>query len=844
MLRRSRFLLIGFLFLLALEGLAVLARLASIPADPKNSLLLGYSLSRLVMMAAALGLSLLTGLAGAALWRSPSRYARAAAWLDGRGAARLVGGLLALLAAGSWLALVLLRADLERNLSAYQRLQPVLLLAFLAGLQGLLLLPLWRFGLRGVEGMAAVRRASLATFAAFGLLFALVALTGFGVTPDLYAWGAPGVPLLAWQVALAVLLGCWVYLLFPGSRAGAPDAPRYLNLLVCVAVWALAVGLWLSQPLQPSYFNPQVRPPNAEYYPYSDAGYYDYIAEGLISGGGYMGGRGVTRPLYIFFLALLHLVGGHGYSTMIVLQTLALALFPVALYRLGSVFHSRAAGLLVALLAILRELNAYAATPLTEVSHAKMLLSDLPATLGMVLLVLACVRWLQHPERRWMPVVAGGTAGLLALLRAQSLLVMPFIFMLALFVYRGKFLRLVEAGVLVAVGAALALTPWMGRNAIAGNGFAIDQPGNQVIIFAQRYSFEIQRWPPREAGESEAEYSRRMLGLAREFALQHPGYTAGFIGAHFLNNIIDTAVVLPVRAGFDDYRDNWTISTFFWEKLFTPLGAGGAALLLLNLALISLGVGASWARWRALGLLPLIIVPAYSLSNAIARNSGWRYILPVDWVGYFYFAIGVLTVFAWLLAALGRVPAVDSPYRPAPFSPGAFPWWRAAGMGLLFLLVGSSVPLAERVFPALYPAMPPAQMAEQILDSPAVQSSGADLDALHGFLASDSALLMRGRALYPRFYYSGQGELGNGWPAYAIREGSRMAFMLLQAGGVRQVLLRQPQPPRVFPHAGDVLVAGCEDREGVLQAVLAVVPGDPSYVYFRDLDEPFACPLP
>ncbi|HEY9089816.1 MAG TPA: hypothetical protein VIO36_16710, partial [Anaerolineaceae bacterium] len=67
MLRRSKGLLIAALGLLAVEGLAVLVQLARIPADPKNSFLFGYSLSRLALMAAALVATLLSGLLAAVL---------------------------------------------------------------------------------------------------------------------------------------------------------------------------------------------------------------------------------------------------------------------------------------------------------------------------------------------------------------------------------------------------------------------------------------------------------------------------------------------------------------------------------------------------------------------------------------------------------------------------------------------------------------------------------------------------------------------------------------------------------------------------------------------------------
>jgi hypothetical protein len=428
--------------------------------------------------------------------------------------------------------------------------------------------------------------------------------------------------------------------------------------------------------------------------------------------------------------------------------------------------------------------------------------------------------------------------------RAQSLLVMPFVALLALFAYRWKWRRIIEAGVLIGLGAALALMPWMSRNAARGNGFSIDQPGNQVIIFAQRYSFELQRWPAREAGESEADYSRRMLGLARDFTLENPGYVAGFIGAHFLNNVIDSAAVLPLRLDFDQYRDNWTVDSLFWEAPLTGLDATGTALLLLNLAVIAIGIGASWARWKSVGLLPLVITLAYSLSNAIARNSGWRYVLPVDWTGYFYFAVGALALFAWALAALGRAQSENlTAPQPQSVVPERFPWRRCAALGLLFLLVGASVPLAEYAFPQRYPAASKAELAERILAGP-LDPALVDSAALQDFLAAENSVILYGRGLYPRFYTSGEGELGNGWPAYAIREGSRLAFVMVNSNGMRQVLLRQERAPRWFPNAADVYVVGCADAQGYVQALLVLLPGPAGRAYVRPETAAYTCPLP
>jgi hypothetical protein len=836
-----------FFGLLAAESTIVVYQLVRIPADPKNSLLFGYSLNRLLMLAVALVALLVFVVLAIQSWRNPAWREK---WIDRLFKSYRAFGLsmlaFALLSAVSWFILVLLRLDPDGAfLSAYERLYPLLLLAFLLGMQGLLWLPVARYGLdpSSIGSQKKWLKICLLVFLLLVVLFLVVALTGFGVVPDLYFWGPPGVPLLAWQVILVCILGCGVFLFTSWARPeSAARRSIWLDVCLGLSIWTLAAGLWLSQPVQPSFFTPQRREPNHEYYPYSDAAYYDYSAESLVAGAGYPVHRVVSRPLFVLFLAILHALTGHSYTQVIFLQSLVLALFPVALFFFGKQFHSRAAGIMVALLAILRELNTIATTTMTEVSNSKMLLSDLPATLGVALLVLLIFRWLKRPTRGWMALVVGGALGLVILVRAQSMLFLPFIMLLALWVYRKNIRSWLAACVLIMVGVGLVISPWLVRNYRIGSGFVIDQPSNQTSILAQRYSKEMQYFPARKPGESDSEYSDRMVGMARKFALAEPIYTAGFITAHFLNNEIDTLAVLPIKMQFDRYQNNWTVANPFWKEMIPNLTGQDLLILLLNLFVIAIGVGSAWYRWQFLGLLPLVINVAYSLSNAVARNSGWRYILPVDWVGYFYFSLGILQLFALFLALLGRYHFVEKSMPVEKFSV-KYGFRQGASVGVLFLVLGLAVPFSERAFPELYPVETQVQVASEILSSPSLQNSGVDSKALSSFLNSENAVLVHGRALYPRYYYSGQGELGNGWAALKMREGGRFTFLVIQADGMRQVMLRLSKPPANFPNASSVLIAGCRNPEGFIDAVLTVVIDPPGAAYLHQVEGPFACPI-
>ncbi|MBV5331812.1 hypothetical protein JZU69_05515, partial [bacterium] len=76
-------------------------------------------------------------------------------------------------------------------------------------------------------------------------------------------------------------------------------------------------------------------------------------------------------------------------------------------------------------------------------------------------------------------------------------------------------------------------------------------------------------------------------------------------------------------------------------------------LVIFYLAIIAVGLGAAWRRTGWIGLLPLAVNLGYALANGIARFSSWRYNLPVDWVIYFYFAIGAMEILGGLTLLFG-----------------------------------------------------------------------------------------------------------------------------------------------------------------------------------------------
>ena len=477
---------LGLFSALSLAGLVALARL---PADPEKALALGFSASRLALMAALLGLAL--AWAGLALVARPGRAPRRAAdWFEidrrpGLWDAVLLASPLLALAAQALLAILYglsQHGENFRYLAYAQRLQPLLDVLSLTGL----LLFTWLALLRRADLQTALAARPLSggllwraaiVWLVFGALAIFVALTRIGVTPEATgSWGEPAVPFLEWQVLLAWLLGS--LFLLAETKALALFSRKHIDVFIGLAIWLAAAGLWLSQPVQPAYFATPPRPPNYEIYPYSDGLTYAQYAQSILIGNGMMGDDIPARPLYIVFLAGLHFLAGQDYTRVIALQSLVLAVFPLSLYLLGKELGSRPLGLAAALLVVLRDLTSNQVAPFTNnLTYSKLYFSELPAALLLSLLAWQAVRWIKRPKQaRLAPLLAGGLLGLSMLVRTQSAIVLPVVLLAAWLAIKKPRIAL-RGSLFLLAGVALAVAPWLWRNWTPDRRPGLRQPG-------------------------------------------------------------------------------------------------------------------------------------------------------------------------------------------------------------------------------------------------------------------------------------------------------------------------------------------------------------------------------
>ena len=876
--------LIRWYFSLALvEGLAALTWLLLIPGEGGRGGVLHLSTSRLVLVApltvAVLGLAWLSF----SLWRNPAFSEKWTQRISQSAAkARLYWTVITLATLAGIVALGLLgfgRSITDPFMAAYiLRLTPYVSWVVLLSFQTLLAMRALRYGW-SLAVFQPYRKALLSGLLVLGILLLLSVIllwTGAGLKPDAVGWGAPGVPLLASQVFLAlaislaglalggISLGVWNGLRDrPSLRLPAPA----MDAVICLLLWMGAVWRWSAEPLKTSYFAPNPTPPNQEYYPFSDAAVYDLSAQKLLMGIGFE--QGVLRPAYSAYIALAQGVSGIGLNSVIAWQVPLLAFIPPLLYLLAKALHHRFAGLLLSVLVIFRESNSLALAGIADVSNAKMIMSDLPTTLFAILFSLLLILWLQKPgERRIYPLLMGGVLAIVMLIRIQVILILPVVLLCAWLVMRRQTGLWLKSVLVLLAGMVLTFSPWLWRNwQLTGKNLIADsQPTGAIFRFSSFGLEDSARLP----GETDEEFLSRMRASAFNEVLSQPLDTTGFISAHFWHNQVATLLALPdaflVRpaqefsaADLARWNSLWSnlreqccsVETYvrglpYWLGWDGRLARASWLPLLASLLLVSVGIGAAWERWRFISLLPLFVAASYSLGNALGRISGWRYNLPVDWVGMLYYAIGLAQVCFWIATYFENrvIPRTWQSGMAVPSNAEQaerpFPWKRATLVGLAFFLLVASLPLAERLIPARYP-LDAMQFAQNLLLSEA-GAQGLDPDTMQRFLGEENAVALVGRGMYPRYYRASDGIPHGNWPSYLPQDYPRLGFILV-GPEAESVILPVEGPPDRFPNAADVLVLGCK-REKYIEARLVTLLSAPKAVISASPPRSWSCTPP
>lgn len=873
MVRWQRFHLVFAIYglLISTSAFITVYTLFLIPADPKNSMFLGLSLQRLVMLGSVSLAGVLSAVFTVKAYRDKPWSERV--WHSLFGREVLAKGICWGSASVLLLGLIVSCMPLYRFgdfQDYFIRIYPFAVwFTFVSGLTFVVSwIEKYRFHwayffdmLRAQKKILTVALISLSTIA---LIWVFIAKTGMGLwVTDGYWYGA-GVPILGLQVLFAFAIGMSVFFLERSSLKAY--FPTWLDLFIFFLLWGITAFLWAREPLRPSFFAPGPYLPERAYHPYSDAVTFDIGSQFALIGQGIYNGVFFDRALYMAFLTFLHTLAGQDYTQVVTLQAAIYGVFPAILYLLGKAIHSRSFGSTVAVLAILRGMNGIAAGSMINLANQKQMLTDFPTIIFVTWFTLMMVWWLKDPAKNYLYALwAGGVAGLAIMLRTNSLFLVLFALLLIVIIYWHQKLRGVLIGFLLIFTMFASTFAWGAYN----NKSIFDVYLYRIrVVIEARYPKPATSMPApqiatpipvQQESESPSFESNTAAPPVQLDSISQPLVNDEkgndqiepipvFVTIHFLHDLITSVFILPTTFELHDLRHTLKEGAPYWESYWDGnLTFGAGFFLILNLLLIALGIGVSWKYARLSGLVPLGVFLFYNLANALARTSGGRYLVPIDWIVLFYFALGLFQIILWGTALFGFKDDHDiENISMAQNDMDGVSWtWqpmkKAVWIVLTFLLIGTLIPLSEQFFPRRYATQTQTKLLALLDQEGYLQEMGFDRNILDTFSNQSSAFrVINGRALYPRYFGENEGIPKNRYP-YSIMGFPRIAFVMIGPSGEKSVILPQDEV-LYFPNASDVIVLGCQEG-AYIDALAVVVIKKQKVIYVRQPASPLHCPL-
>jgi len=710
-------------------------------------------------------------------------------------------------------------------------------------------------------------------FGLYGVLLVLWKILGWThlkLSPDFSSsgWLTLGTPILETQVFLAFSIGCAIFgigfLIYKfSSRMRHTDTKgrfaKAIDLIIILIIWLTAAVYWLSFPTQDSKFLNKPQYPNYAYYPNSDALTYDTTAQNLLVGVGFKT-RDLEyprRPVYAWFLALMYSVFGQNYEVVTMLQSALLGVFPVLVYLLAIRLYNRLSGLIAAILIILREGNAiYLGNYITD-SNSRMIMSEIPTAVGMALLVLLVSLWMRQPHKREIySLLIGGTAAFFMLIRIEvGIFLLIFVFFIGVLLVRRPKVWLANV-VMVTLGVVLFLAPWVWRNWRVTGRIYIEQPNERISYILARTGFsggsisltDATTQKPQTDGEEIRTFFQRSLShffnsQAQAFLIFPDAYrtidsTVGFFGHKSLKGFF------KVCCSRQDY-----ISRLYplWHEWNGNLPYQSILPIMVTLFIVSVGLINSWKKAGGFGVFPVLLVVAQYMTSSVVRVSGGRFVQIVDWIWVVYYSIGMGQLVVWTFAYLvsSKFPNLlgdtEEPDMIIAFrsTPQQSPWGIYGKISLVILLIGVIFPLTEYVIKPRYTLETKQVWLREITQSRTLMSDYPEIIKQIEDISPNDPRVLQGRALYPRYYPAGEGDLDyESWNA--PRDYDRFSFYLVGPVNTGVVVPLGEKPALSFPQAADILVIGCQD-EGFLNGLLVYVKSTDNILLSSPLPDSISC---
>jgi hypothetical protein len=549
-------------------------------------------------------------------------------------------------------------------------------------------------------------------------------ISKFGIllnTPGL--WNVPGIPVSSLQLFIIVLL--LIIFLFLESRLSWFSkllSNKKALLVIPLLIYIVTVLVWGLTPLNSHYFSLEPTAPNFQPFPYSDARVHDLGAISILFGNGIYFHGFTDKPLYMVIVAIYHLFAGNDYVLLTWVQIIFLAFIPVIAYYLGKKFHSSIFGILLATFLIIQQRNAIVLSKNIASVNVKLFVTEGAALFGIVILVLLFFEWYKTKEKRH-AISLGGVIGALSLIRLNPILFLPAVGLLIILFYWKSRKQMISQIILFLCGFLIVFSPWI----ISG----IDPQGQPWFLLKIKGVIDSRINPASEISISTVDSRPSnpdnklsilvpldpiMKKVEEIIGINNIEQFLGLYFNHFSHNIITSVLALPDSLTYQKIiplssREYWNDSNQWDGNLpITQL-----ILIIVNLFIVSLGIAYGWQHHRWGGLIPGFCFLIYDFGLSFSLTSGGRYIVPINWVIFFYYGLGILSILKFFFIAFESRQESEPPILATEIgkknrSNSIVP----ALMGLL--IIALLIPVTNLLLPAII-VKKPAQSPVEILSS-------------------------------------------------------------------------------------------------------------------------------
>mgnify|MGYP001036498514 CR=1 FL=1 len=816
------------------------------PSAPENSILFGLSLKRLSVLSLLLCLFLASLIILISKIRRHYLLSILSRIIKRKNLILFIFSMLIVSFSIAWYFYFLPIGIMGKYEDLYVRFKPILLWVLIVSFQSFLFLVIFlhNFNFKAVKQEINHHKKkylfSLLSLSFFLIIWLVISITLLGISKDLH-WDSVGVPLTLLQVLISIFI-CTLIFHYWSDISKKVKGIKHINNIdfyIFIVLWIIAAILWISAPQQTSTFNPGPFPPNNQYYPNSDAETYDACAQSVLIGQPFCHFyNNVPKPLYSFVLLLLHIIAGQNNSAVINLQVLIFGVMPPLLYLLGKSLKNRFTGLLIAILAILKVRNSIVSNlTIWKVSNPKMMMSEFPLAIMLILFTYCLVKWSKDTQVNRIYVLLGGSVlGFSILIRHNVWALLPLLIIFFIITARGNVKKKAINATLVLTFFFTAILPWTVRNYARGEVPITAYKSLKYVVWENRFSEGIldSNAADQSSHNTESDKSPHTHVDESSISPNHDidissGYfeeilnITSIVSNHYLHNLVSmvfTLPISPISGGISNIVPNiqpespWNFS---WNG---QINISTALFITMNLIIISIGLGSVYYHFGKGGLVPLFVMAIYNLGVAVARTSGGRYIVPMDWVILLYYAAGINEIIVLLKHAFGQsqirqnVPAKKESINKF------FQRKRLVPALLLgIFIVASLFPISELAFPKAHFIESADALFNRIENEGHLTASEIKTykKVISDFLKGENAILISGKVLYPRLLRAEDDNTKEFFSEYLIGEES-LYFKVMNETGKHDVYLKTKGKLTQFPNGKEVIVIGCLEKGGAIKA--------------------------